>query len=278
MEPRRRSLLYLPGSSRPMIEKAGQRGADVLVLDLEDGVHPDHKDEARKIVSECYRTTDWGGSEVFVRANGPDTAWGDADIEMLTRLRPEAAVLPKCEKPERIAGLRATLGDVPLLLMVETARGVMAAQELASLPGVIGLVFGAADYRASLGAGRLPEEMELLFARSQILHAARAVGAQAFDTPWFEYKDLDGLEASTRRVREMGFDGKTAIHPAQVPVIHRVFQPTLDEIARARGIVEVMQKASSQGKNVATLGNEMVEALHLRQALRTLARARTEER
>ncbi|HXV64005.1 MAG TPA: CoA ester lyase [Vicinamibacteria bacterium] len=277
MEPRRRSLLYLPGSSRPMIEKAGQRGADVLVLDLEDGVHPDLKDEARKIVSECYRTTDWGGSEVFVRANGPETAWHHADIEMLSKLRPEAAILPKCEDSERIQSLGRMLGDVPLLLMVETARGVMAARELASLPGVVGLVFGAADYRASLGAGRLPEEMELFYARSRILHAARAAGAEAFDTPWFEYKDLDGLEESTRRVREMGFDGKTAIHPAQVPVIHRVFQPTPDEIARARGTIEVMEKALSQGKNVATLGNEMVEALHLKQALRILARARAEE-
>jgi citrate lyase beta subunit len=273
-EARRRSLLYLPGSSEKMMERAGSRGADVLVLDLEDGVHPDRKEEARERIRSSYRRIDWGASEVFVRANGLETPWGEKDLAMISGLAPRGAVLPKAEDAKVVESASALAGSVPLFLMVETARGVLNAPELARLPRVHGLLFGAADYRESLRAGRLPDESELLFARMQILHAARAAGIEAFDTPWFEYKDLDGLEASSRRARGLGFDGKTAIHPSQVECINRLFSPTPEEVERARRIIEVMERALSEGKNVATLGDEMVEALHLKEARRVLARTR----
>jgi citrate lyase subunit beta / citryl-CoA lyase len=273
VEARRRCILYLPGSSEKMMEKAGSRGADVLVLDLEDGVHPDRKGEARERVRTVYRQIDWGRSEVFVRANGLDTPWGEKDLAMVAELCPRAAVLPKAEEVSLVARAATLAGNVPLLLMVETARGVLAAAELARLPRVEGLLFGAADYRESVRAGRLPDESELLFARMKVLLAARAAGVEAFDTPWFEYKDLEGLEASALRARALGFDGKTAIHPSQIDTIHRVFSPTPEEVERARRVVDVMEQAFAQGKNVATLGNEMVEALHLKEARRILARA-----
>ena len=272
-ESKRRSLLYLPGSSQRMMEKAGSRGADVLVLDLEDGVHPDAKSEARDRVADALRRLDWGGSEVFVRVNGDNTPWSGADIEMVRDARPAGVVLPKCEEPQKVGAVAARLAPTPLFLMVETAWGVVAAPELARAKGVAGLVFGAADYRESLRAGRLPEELELLYARSCILNAARAAGIDAFDTPWFEYKDLEGLRASALRVRGMGFDGKTAIHPGQVAVIQDVFSPSPAEVDRARAIVDVMEKALANGHNVAVLGDEMVEALHMKQARRILARA-----
>lgn len=259
------------------MEKAGRRGADVLVLDLEDGVHPDRKDEARSIVRDSYRRVDFGESEVFVRANAMDTPWIEADLAMLERLRPEGVVLPKVEGASVVAEVEERLPEVPLYLMIETARGVLEARTLAALPGVRGLLFGAADYRESLRAGRSPDESELLYARMSILHAARAAGSgvEAFDTPWFEYKDLEGLEASARRARLFGFDGKTAIHPSQVEIINRVFSPTPAEVERARAIVEVMERAFAEGRNVATLGIEMVEGLHLAEARRILARAKS---
>ena len=273
---RRRSILYLPGSSQRMMAKAGSRGADVLVLDLEDGVHPDLKSTAREQIQGALERFDWGESEVFIRANALDTAWGADDIDFIADVRPRGAVLPKCEDPSVVEDVASRLGPgVGLFLMVETAEGVLEAAALACASNVSGLVFGAADYRESLRAGRLPDETELLFARAQILHAARAAGVEAFDTPWFEYKDVDGLEASAHRVRQMGFDGKTAIHPSQVPVINRVFAPSPEEVARARRIIEVMERASAEGKNVATLDDEMVEALHVREAMRILARAGT---
>jgi citrate lyase subunit beta/citryl-CoA lyase len=163
---------------------------------------------------------------------------------------------------------------VPMFLMIETATGVLAAPELArASPEVGGLVFGAADFRESLRAGPLPGEMELYHARSQILLAARAAGAEAFDTPWFAYKDPTGLERSARQVRQMGFDGKTAIHPQQVSRINDVFSPTRSEVERARRIVDAMKDSLANGRLVATVGDEMIEALHLKEAKRTLGRA-----
>ena len=274
MNRRRRSVLYLPGSSQRMMAKAGARGADVLVLDLEDGVHPGSKTVARDQVRQALEKFDWGDSEIFIRANGLDTPWGSDDIDMIAAVRPKGAILPKAESAKTVALVVEALGpSVPLFLMIETATGVLEARALARTHNVGGLLFGAADYRKNMRAGPLPDESELLFARGQVLHAARAANIDAFDTPWFHYKDLDGLEASAYRARQMGFDGKTAIHPSQVPVINRVFSPAAEEITRARRIVEVMQRALAEGRNVATLDDEMVEALHVEEARRVLSRS-----
>jgi citrate lyase subunit beta/citryl-CoA lyase len=260
-----------------MMEKAGSRGADVLVLDLEDGVHPDQKETARGLVREALSRFDFGDSEVLVRVNAVASPWFENDIAMLAALGPPlpgGAILPKVESSEAVERLAGALPALPLFLMIETAIGVLDSRSLARHRGVQGLLFGAADYRESLRAGRSPDESELFYARASILHAARASGVEAFDAPWFEYMDLEGLEASAHRARLLGFDGKTAIHPSQVPTLNRVFSPTPEEIERARGIVEVMEKAFAEGRNVATLGNEMVEGLHLAEARRVLARAK----
>jgi len=259
------------------MEKAGSRGADVLVLDLEDGVHPDQKEPARGLVREALKRLDFGDSEVLVRVNANRSPWFEKDAAMLADLappRPGGAVLPKAESLEAVERLSGALPALPLFLMIETAIGVLESRTLAGHRAVQGLLFGAADYRESLRAGRSADESELFYARASILHAARASGIEAFDTPWFEYKDLAGLEASARRARLLGFDGKTAIHPSQVPTLNGLFSPTPEEIERARGIVAVMAKAFAEGRNVATLGNEMVEALHLAEARRVLARVK----
>jgi citrate lyase beta subunit len=269
----RRSLLYVPASVEAMVRKAGTRGADVLILDLEDGVHPDAKERAREALARLYREVDFGGAEALVRINPPASPWGAGDLEMAADLGPAGVVLPKSSDPSEVAAVGERLG-LPLYLMVETAEGVLAAPSLARCPGVAGLVFGAADYRESLRAGRHPEELELLHARGEILLAARAAGAEAFDTPWFEYRDLAGLEASARRARQLGFDGKTAVHPGQVGVINRVFAPSPAEVERARRILAALEEAAARGRGVATLDGEMVEALHAREARRVLARSR----
>jgi citrate lyase subunit beta/citryl-CoA lyase len=256
-----------------MLEKAASRGADVLVLDLEDGVHPDQKELARRQVGDAVAGIDFGDSEVWVRVNVAASPWFSADLSMVAKAHPAGAILPKAEGSATVEQMAQALPGIPLFLMIETAGGVLEAPVLARHLAVRGLLFGAADYRESLRAGRSSEEWELLYARSAILHAARASGIDAFDTPWFEYKDIAGLEASARRARLLGFDGKTAIHPDQVPTLNLVFSPTPEEVERARGIVEVMEKALAEGRNVATLGNEMVEALHLAEARRVLARS-----
>jgi citrate lyase beta subunit len=268
----RRSLLYVPASSEGMLRKAGTRGADVLILDLEDGVLPEAKDGARQRLLDLWPELDRGRSETLVRVNAVGSPWASADEEAVRRLRPAGVVLPKAEDPARVAALAESLA-LPLWLMVETAAGVVRAAELARAPGVSALVFGAADLRESLRAGRDPDELELLVARGQLVLAARAAGVSAFDTPWFEYRDADGLRRSAARARLLGFDGKSAVHPGQVPAINAAFAPGEDEVARARRVLDALAEAERLGQGVATLDGEMLEALHGRAARRTLAQA-----
>jgi citrate lyase subunit beta/citryl-CoA lyase len=271
----RRSLLYVPASAESMVRKAGSRGADVIILDLEDGVVPEAKDQARDDAERSLTEIDFGAAEVFVRANPPSSPWGEGDLEMLARARPQGVVCPKVEDAETVASVDAALGgSTPLYLMIETVDGVLSAPAIArSSPRVGGLFFGAADYRESLRAGRHPDELELHFARCQILHAARSAGVEAFDTPWFEYRDSAGLRQSAWRVRRLGFDGKTAIHPAQIELINQAFSPSPEEVTRARRVAEAMAEAIAAGRYVATVDGEMVEALHLKAARRTLDQA-----
>jgi citrate lyase subunit beta/citryl-CoA lyase len=269
----RRSLLYVPAASEPMLQKAGTRGADVLIVDLEDGVLPEAKDAAREQALRLWRGLDFGGAEPWLRVNGAGTHWVYADLEAARRIGPAAVLLPKCEDPGVVEVTARRLPDVPLLLMVETAAGILAASELARVPGVAGLVFGAADFRASIGAARDPDETELLVARCTLVLAARAAEIRVFDTPFFELSDGAGLLRSARRARTLGFDGKTAVHPGQVQPIHEAFTPTAQEIERARRVLSALEAAARQGRGVAVVDGEMVEPLHAAAARRTLARA-----
>jgi citrate lyase beta subunit len=273
-DPLRRSLLYVPASSEAMLRKAGSRGADAVIVDLEDGVLPDAKEDARARAERLWLELDLGGSEVLLRVNAPGTPWHEADLDVAARIRPAGVVLPKCEEPARVAAVAARLGATPLFLMVETARGVLAAAELARVPGAAALLFGAADFRASVRASRDPEEAELALARGTLVLAARAAGIEAFDTPFFDYRDDAGLERSARRARTLGFDGKTCIHPGQVAIVNHVFSPSEEEVARAERIVAALEAAAREGRAVATVDGEMVEPLHAAEARRTLARAR----
>ncbi len=269
----RRSLLYVPASSEPMLRKAGARGADVLIVDLEDGVLPAARDAAREQAQRVWRDLDFGGAEPWLRVNAAGTHWHLADLEAARRIGPAAVVLPKSEEAGVVEAVTRRLPDVPLLLMVETAAGILAAAGLARVPGVAGLLFGAADFRASIHAGRDPEESELQFARSALVLAARAAEIEVFDTPYFDYRDTAGLERSARRARTLGFDGKAAIHPSQLPPIRAAFLPTPGELERARRVLQALQEAARDGRGVATVDGELVEALHAAEARRTLARA-----
>lgn len=272
----RRSLLYVPASAEAMVRKVGSRGADVVILDLEDGVHAGAKDFARSAVEAYLREVDFGASEVFVRVNALSSPWVAEDLAAVPAAGIAAVVIPKVSAPEDVRRAESLLGraDLPLFAMIESAAAVLAAPAIArSSSRLAGLVFGSADYRESLGAGRDPGEEELLFARGQILHAARAARLEAYDAPFFDYRDPEGLGRSAARVRTLGFDGKTAIHPSQVTVINRAFSPTPAEVEWARNVVKTLEEASGRGRAVAGVRGEMVEAVHERMARRVLARA-----
>ena len=269
----RRSLLYVPGSSERMIAKAATRGADILVLDLEDGVHPSQKDGARERLRESRAAAAAAGALVALRINPPADAFGRADLEAAADIGFDAVLLPKAEAAETLREARGVLAEAtPLWLMIETAIGAAAVFELARLPGVDGLVFGSADYRLSVGARMRPDESELDFVRQRILVAARAAGIHCWDAPWFAFRDLDGLYRSARRAAQSGFDGKSAVHPFQVPVIHQAFEPTPAERAWAEKVVRAMEDAETRGIAVVELDGELLEELHLRQAKRLLAK------
>ena len=267
-----RSLLYVPASNERMVAKAATRGADILVLDLEDGVHPSQKDAARERLRESQAAAAAAGALVALRINPPEGAVGRADLEAAADAGFDAVLLPKAENTEAVREARRTLGETPLWLMIETALGAANVFELAPLPGVDGLVFGSADYRLSLGARMRQDESELDFVRQRILLAARAAGIRCWDAPWFAFRDLEGLRGSARRAAEAGFDGKSAVHPLQVPVIHEAFAPTPEERAWAESVVRVMEDAGARGVAVVELDGELLEELHLRQATRLLAR------
>ena len=264
-----------------MVAKAASRGADILVLDLEDGVHRGRKEAARGRLSRSLAELAAGGAAVAVRVNPPGSPLGRQDLEAVREAGGEAAgnagfaavLLPKVETVAAVreAG-RILAAAIPLWLMIETARGAAAVFELAREDGVSGLVFGSADYRLSLGSRASPEERELDHARQRILLAARAAGVFCWDAPWFAFRDLEGLRRSARRAFELGFDGKSAIHPAQLPVIHEEFTPTAEERAWAERVVRAMEDAGARGEAVAELDGELLEELHLRQAKRLLAR------
>ena len=264
-----------------MVAKAASRGADILVLDLEDGVHRGRKEAARGRLSRSLAELGAGGAAVAVRVNPPGSPLGRQDLEAVREAGAEAArnagfaavLLPKVETVAAVreAG-RILAAAMPLWLMIETARGAAAVFELAREDGVSGLVFGSADYRLSVGSRASPEERELDHARQRILLAARAAGVCCWDAPWFAFRDLEGLRRSARRAFELGFDGKSAIHPAQLPVIHEEFAPTADERAWAERVVRAMEDAGARGEAVAELDGELLEELHLRQAKRLLAR------
>ena len=268
-----RSLLYVPASSERMVAKAATRGADALVLDLEDGVHPSRKDAARERLHESRAAAGAAGAVVALRTNPPEGPGGHADLEAAAPAGFDAVLLPKAESGETVRVARDVVGrTTPLWLMIETASGAANVFDLARVPGVEGLVFGSADFRLSIGARMRQGEAELDFVRQRILLAARAAGIFCWDAPWFAFRDLDGLRGSARRAAELGFDGKSAVHPLQIPVIHEAFAPPPEERAWAERVVRVMEDAAARGVAVVELDGELLEELHLRQARRLLTR------
>lgn len=290
-----RSLLYVPASNPRMIEKAAERGADLLILDLEDGVHPERKEDARSALAEARRRLTEAGARVAVRVNGPDTPWWSADLDAVWEAGFETVVLPKVEEADPIFTARSrSVGPPPLLLMIETAAGMARVFHLSGLTGVAGLVFGSADYGLSLGLRTpgpasapesatprstppsRPSETDppaLAHARQRLLLAARAAGVRAFDAPHFAFRDHEGTTRAARRAARRGFDGMTAVHPTQIPLIHAAFAPTPAERHWAERVISTMESATTRGQAVTELDGQLLEPLHLEQAHRLLRRS-----
>jgi len=280
----RRSRLYLPGNNPKLMINAGLYAADGIILDLEDSVAPSRKDEARILVRNALHELNFGTAERMIRIN-PFPA-GILDLETLIPEKVNCVLIPKCESREDV--IRADLKikeiasesgiDHPVYLIpiVESARGVGAAQEIAeACDTVVALAIGLEDLTADLGTRRTEEGDESFVARSLLVLAARAAGVQATDSVFSDVANMNALEKTALESKKMGFDGMGCIHPRQIPVIHDVFAPTSSEIEKAQAIVMAYEDAEKKGLGVVSLGSKMIDAPVLKRAMKTIRLAET---
>lgn len=282
MEKLRRSMLFLPGSSQKMIEKAAKSDADSIIIDLEDGVAPSQKINARQQATAALRTLDFGDKERTIRINPLDTAFGWDDLFTVVKGAPDALVIPKVNGPEDVlevdrlltqAEERAQLPSqgIKLILLMETPRAIVRANDIAGCcPRTRALIFGAADYTRETRGKITQERLELLYPLNQLLLAARMAGVDAIDSPHFAIDDIDGLIQQAQRAAAMGYDGKGVIHPKQIEPVNRVFTPSPEEISNAKKIIEAFEKAEQERVGVIALEGQMIENVHVAIAQRTL--------
>ena len=268
----RRSLLFVPAVRPDRFPKALATGADAVCLDLEDGVAPGAKETAREQAFALLAGRGPSRAEVSLRINDVKTALGRTDLAALAAagVRPDALMLPKVagagEIGEVEAALAATGAAPPLIVQLETAAGLMAAAEIAAAsPNVSAVFFGAIDLAADLGCA--VEWEALLYARSRVVLAAGAAGVSALDSPWMDVPAVEALAGESRRARRLGFAGKAAIHPSQVPVIQRAFSPSAEEVAWARKVVAAYER---QQGGVLLVDGRLVERPVVRSARRNL--------
>jgi citrate lyase subunit beta / citryl-CoA lyase len=273
----RRSVLFLPGSNPRALEKARSLPADSLIFDLEDAVAPEVKDTARSGVAAALAIGGYAPRELVLRVNPLDTPWGHADLATAATLPIDAVLLPKVENAERVRltiALLDSLGAPPelsLWCMIETPLGVLAAAEIAGASPRLGaLVLGTSDLTKDLHARETRDRLPLMTALGLVLLAARAHGRAALDGVYLDLADAEGFAAVCRQGRDLGFDGKTVIHPQQIGPANATFTPTAEEVARARRIIAAYAAASAAGKGAARIEGRLVEALHVEEARLTL--------
>jgi citrate lyase subunit beta/citryl-CoA lyase len=263
----------MPSSNERALEKAKTIPADAIIFDLEDAVAPDAKESARTAAVAAATSGEYGGKVLTIRCNGLDTPWGAADLEAAAAARPDAVVVPKVSGVAHLEQVTAITGDVPVWAMVETPAALFAVREIAAFPQVSVLVMGTNDLVKELRAALVPGRAPLLPHLATALLGAREAGKAILDGVFNDVKDLDAFRAECVQGKEMGFDGKTLIHPSQVEVTNEVWAPTEDEIAHAKKVVEAFAEAESAGRGVVVVDGRMVENLHRDIAERVLATA-----
>jgi citrate lyase subunit beta / citryl-CoA lyase len=276
----RRSVLYMPGANERALEKAAGLPADALILDLEDAVAPDAKAEARVRVCEAASSGRYGAREVAIRVNSAGTPWHDDDLHAAAGAGPAAVVVPKVDSAATVHAVEKALdaGGAPATMaiwaMLETPTALLCAKEICSASQRLTvLVMGTNDLAKELRAEHLPGRQPLLTGLGLALVAARATGRVILDGVYNDIKDAEGFEAECIQGRQMGFDGKTLIHPSQLEPCNRIFAPAPEDVERSQRIIEAFEQAEAEGRGVVTVDGRMIENLHVDQARRTLALA-----
>lgn len=265
-----RSALYIPGSKDRALDKARNLPVDVILFDLEDAVAPDAKIAARDTLFAALAGGGYGPRQRIVRVNGLDTQWGRADAAAVAAMDCDAILLPKVNSTADVDALAALVPDLPIWAMMETPQGILNAAHIAAHPRMVGFVMGTNDLAKDMGSRGRPA---LMMALQMCLLAAKAAGIVALDGVYNAFQDDDGLRAECAEGRDLGFDGKTLIHPAQIAIANAAFGPTTDEIALAHRQIAAFAAAEAQGQGVAVVDGKIVENLHIVTAKATLAKA-----
>lgn len=276
----RRSVLYMPGSSPRALAKGRELPADALILDLEDAVAPDAKAAARDAIRDALAAKPaYGKRELAVRVNGLDTPWGHADLAAMATAGADAILLPKVESDDMVRRATAVLAEagapesLAIWCMMETPRGMLRAEAIADHPRVACLVMGTSDLTKDLIARHTAMRLPMLPSLGLCLLAARAAGIAIVDGVHLDLEDDEGLVAACEQGRDLGFDGKTLIHPKQIAAANAAFGPSPAALALARRQIEAYEAALRAGKGVAVLDGKLVENLHVTEARRLVAMA-----
>ena len=277
----RRSVLYMPGSNARAIEKARELPADGIILDLEDAVAPEAKAMAREQIKNSLQKGGFGDREVFVRINGLDTRWWVDDLHAVADGRPDAVLVPKISDPHQLQDLAARIVDmgtdphIRVWAMMETPLaminvGAIAAAALDSETRLSGFVMGTNDLAKDTRARIVPSRAPMLPWLANCVAAARAFGIDILDGVYNDLGNAEGLVEECRQARDLGFDGKTLIHPRQIEACNEAFSPAPEEVAAARKIIDAFDLPENQGKGVIQIEGRMVERLHAEMARRTV--------
>jgi len=278
----RRTMLYVPGSKPSMIKDIYIYKPDSIMFDLEDSVSLKEKDSARFLVSEALQNIDYRGIETVVRINGLDTEFGIEDLRMMVKAKPDVIRLPKTETAKDVKEVEEIIenlekeygievGKTKMMAAIESATGVMNALEIAkSSDRLIGIAIGAEDYVTNIKTKRTPEGTELLFARCQLLNAARSAGIAALDTVYSDVENMEGFRKEVEHIKTLGFDGKSIINPRQIEIVHDVFTPTVEEYEDALQVIAAIKRAEQLGSGVISLNGKMIDKPIVERARRVI--------
>ncbi|WP_298679473.1 CoA ester lyase [uncultured Lentibacter sp.] len=269
-----RSVLYIPASKERALDKARGLDVDAIIFDLEDAVTPDAKVAARDTLKTALKAGGYGARARIIRLNGLDSAWGREDAAAMKDAAADAFLLPKVGSAADVDALAAIIGtDKDIWAMIETPMGVMNAAEIAAHPQMKGFVAGTNDLAKELNCRFRADRLPMITSLSMLLLAAKAHGIVAIDGVYNQFKDDEGLAAECAQGRDMGFDGKTLIHPAQIEVCNAAFSPSAEEIDLARRQIAAFEDTEASGQGVAVVDGKIVENLHVETARKILALA-----
>jgi len=281
----RRSILYMPGSNARALEKAKTLAADGLILDLEDAVAPDAKETARQQVCDAVQAGGYGMRELVIRVNGLSTPWGYDDIAAASKTNADAILLPKVESADAIRHMESIMfasgapAEMNIWAMMETPRSVLEAEGIAEASHRMEcLVMGTSDLAKELDCSHTRERLPMITSLGLCMLAARAAGLDIVDGVYLDLSDDEGFEFACRQGAELGFDGKTLIHPKTIATCNQVFTPATEDVEWSRKIIDAHAAAAAEGKGVVVVDGRLIENLHVESAKRLVAMAETIEK